>query len=74
MKGMGVSAFEKFCDDCILVSTHAMLAAVPIEKIISGTGAVPLRFLFSKTFKCRILVIFKVFKKSFTILKEFKLF
>ena len=42
MKGMGVSAFEKFCDDCILVSTHAMLAAVPIEKIISGTGAVPI--------------------------------
>ena len=42
MKGMGVSAFEKFCDDCILVSTHAMLAAVPIEKIILGTGAVPI--------------------------------
>ena len=47
MKGMGVSAFEKFCDDCILVSTHAMLAAVLIEKIISGTGAVPIATAFS---------------------------
>ena len=67
MKGMGVSAFEKFCDDCILVSTHAMLAAVPTEKKISGTGAVPIatEFSFSKTFKCRVLVIFKVFKKIF---------
>ena len=47
MKGMGVSAFEKFCDDCILVSTPAMLAAVPIEKIISGTGAVSIATAFS---------------------------
>ena len=44
---MGVSAFENFCDDCILVSTHAMLAAVPIEKITSGTGAVPVATAFS---------------------------
>ena len=47
MKGMGVSAFEKFCDDCILVSIHAMLAAVPIEKIIPGTGAVHIATAFS---------------------------
>ena len=47
MKGMGISAFEKFCDDGILVSTHAMLAAVPIEKIISGTGAVTIATAFS---------------------------
>ena len=47
MKGMGVSAFEKFCDDCILVSTHAMLAAVPIDKITSDTGAVPIAITFS---------------------------
>ena len=46
MKGMGVSAFEKFCDDCILVSAHAMLAAVPIEKIISDTGTVPVATVF----------------------------
>ena len=47
MKGMGASAFEKFCDDCTLVSTHAMLTAVLIEKIISGTGAVPIATAFS---------------------------
>ena len=60
---MEVSAFEKFCEDCILVNTHAMSAAVPIEKIISGTGAVPIAtaFSFSKTFKFEILVSFKVF-------------
>ena len=39
---MGVSAFEKFYENCILVSAHAMITVVPIEKIISGTGAVPL--------------------------------
>ena len=44
---MEVSAFEKFCEDCILVSTHAILAAVPIETIISGTGAVPIAIAFS---------------------------
>ena len=47
MKGMGVAAFEKCCDDCILVSTHAMLAAIPIEQIISGTGAMPIATGFS---------------------------
>ena len=47
MKGMGASAFEKFFDDCILVSTHAMLAAVPIEKIISGTGTLLIATAFS---------------------------
>ena len=66
LKGTGVSAFEKFCEDCILVSPHAILTAVPREKIISVTGAVPTAtaFSFSKTFKFRILVTFKVLKKN----------
>ena len=37
-----MSAFEKFCEDCILVSTHAILTAVPTEKIILGVDAVPI--------------------------------
>ena len=40
-KGTGVSVFENFFEDCILVRM-GYKTAVPIEKISSGTGAVPI--------------------------------
>ena len=41
-----MSAFKKFREDCILVSMHAILTDVPIEKIILGMDAIPIATAF----------------------------